>query len=40
MRIYNWNASSGQLLSISTSAQGADEGGWDQYQFAWSPDGK
>lgn len=39
MVIYQWNASTGQLLSTTTSAENADTGGWDQYQFVWSPDG-
>lgn len=39
MAIYQWNASNGQLLSTSTAAETAEEGGWDQYYFVWSPDG-
>ncbi|HEU5383858.1 MAG TPA: hypothetical protein VFV38_51320 [Ktedonobacteraceae bacterium] len=39
MAIYQWNASSGQLLSTSTAAETAAQGGWDQYYFVWSPDG-
>lgn len=40
MTVYIWDASNGRLISTSTSAQNADQGGWDEYCFAWSPDGK
>ena len=39
MAIYQWNAANGQLLSTSTAAETAEQGGWDQYNFVWSPDG-
>lgn len=39
MVIYQWNALTGQILSTTTSSEDASSGGWDQYQFVWSPDG-
>lgn len=37
MVAYDWDASSGQLRSTSFTHE--EMGGWDQYQFIWSPDG-